>query len=90
MGSFVKARGKNIMNSEKVLSALKTIYGDSEGIRVYMTVMPGIMADFNKMLDKAKTGEEVREEYILEDRKARIILHGHKDKTGILIESEVV
>ena len=78
------------MNTESIISKLKKIYGPTEGIRVYMTIMPGILADFNKMLDKAAAGEEVREEYILEDGKARIVLHGHKDKTGVTVESEVL
>ena len=41
------------MNTESIISKLKKIYGPAEGIRVYMTIMPGILADFNKMLDKA-------------------------------------
>ena len=73
--------------NNNALDKLKQIYGPSEGVRVYMTVMPGILADFRKMLGAAKKGEEVSEEYILEDKKAVLKLRAHKGAEEISIEA---
>ncbi len=53
---------------------LEQIYGKTEGHRVYQTVVPGIMADFLKMVGQASIGRRVKEEYHLEDGRGTIIL----------------
>lgn len=40
--------------------------------------MPGIISDFNRMLDKASHGHEVSEQYGTEDRRAVILVKGKK------------
>lgn len=77
-------------SENQVINKLKEIYGEAEGIRIYMTVMPGILADFRKMLDAAKPGSGISEEYILEDKKASLKLHGHKGKDDIVIEASAL
>ncbi len=61
---------------------LAAVYGPAEGLRVSMTVLPGIAADFKKMLEAAAPEEEVSETYHLEDRKAEITLRGRKTQIG--------
>ena len=53
---------------------LGRIYGKTEGHRVYQTIIPGILADFLKMVGKASVGKRVKEEYHLEDGRGTIIL----------------
>jgi hypothetical protein len=45
--------------------------------------MPGIMADFNRVLD-AHSGEMATEEYKLEDGKGSVVLSGWKKPDGTL------
>ena len=61
---------------------LTMIYGPAEGTRVLMTILPGITADFRKMLERAEPGEEISEEYFLEDGKCSVRLAGVKEKAG--------
>ena len=61
---------------------LCTVYGAQEGLRVSFTVVPGILADFRKMLEKAAEGEAVREEYRMEDGRMYLVLEGRAEKRG--------
>ena len=61
---------------ENAKAALAEIYGSAEASRILMTVMPGITADFRKMLANAAPGETVREVYNLEDGRSAICLEG--------------
>ena len=70
-----------MMQTEEAINQLKTWYGPDEGMRVWQTVMPGILADFNKMIS-AKPGSTVTEEYRLEDGRGVIILSGWQRKDG--------
>jgi len=65
------------MTGEDILERFRVWYGPQKGLQVYMTVMPGIMRDFTKMLDQ-RPGEQLREEYRLEDGKGTLILNGSK------------
>ena len=61
---------------------LGRVYGTQEGMRISWTVMPGILADFRKMLDKAPAGRTVREEYRMEDGRISLRLEGRALATG--------
>lgn len=71
------------MNGEQLINDFIKIYGREQGQRIYMNVMPGILADFSKMLAKAGPGREVSEEYILEDKKAALSLCGRAVRNGL-------
>ncbi len=56
-----------------------------------MTIIPGILADFNKMLAKSGSGHEVTEEYRLEDGKGSVFLRGRIMPSGEKeIEAELI
>ena len=79
------------MNTDKIIRELEKIYGSEKGGKIYMTIMPGILADFNKMLRRASTGQKVTEKYQIEDNKAAIVLNGsRKAKDDFDIDAEVV
>ena len=69
------------MDMDNIIRHFREWYGPQEGMKVYLTVIPGIMADFNRMLD-CRPGEMVSEAYKLEDGKGTIILSGRKKKDG--------
>ncbi len=63
---------------EEIIKQLENIYGPGKGLHVFNTIMPGILADFHKMLESAPHGKEIFEEYRLEDGKASVILKGKR------------
>ena len=75
-------RQEFMMDNTQVIEKLKERYGEKEGMRVFMTVMPGITADFHKMLLAAPPGRRVREEYHIDDGKTTIVLTGTRDERG--------
>jgi len=70
------------MDTEKIISQLDDIYGKGRGMGVYTTIMPGIIADFSKMLSVANAGVMLKEEYALEDKKAVVYVLGTKRTCG--------
>ena len=70
-----------MMDTQKIINQLDEIYGAGKGMNVYMNIMPGILADFDRMLGKAK-GDQVTEEYRLEDKKAVIYVTGKRNASG--------
>mgnify|MGYP002624059976 CR=1 FL=1 len=70
------------MDTGNILRILQEKYGYEKGMQVFMTVMPGIMADFRKMLAASPVGMPVMEEYKLEDGKAVITLSGRRLSNG--------
>ena len=70
------------MDTGNILHILQEKYGYEKGMQVFMTVMPGIMADFRKMLAASPVGMPVMEEYKLEDGKAVITLSGRRLSNG--------
>ena len=66
----------------RIIEELKQRYGEREGLRIFMTVMPGIMADFRKMLLASPPEKTVREEYHLDDGKTTLALTGSRDERG--------
>lgn len=77
----------DIHETNQLIRSFQSRYGEKEGLRIYMTVMPGILKDFNEMLKKSKEGENIREEYRIEDGKAAVILQGAKEKGKTKISS---
>ena len=79
------------MDTDKIIKELDNIYGSGKGEKVYLTIIPGILADFHKMLKKTSIGQEISEKYQLEDRKAVILLRGsRKAKDDFDINAEVI
>ncbi len=68
---------------------IAAIYGPAEGLRISMTILPGIAADFKKMLDAAGPEQEVSETYHLEDGRASVTLHGKKTLIGVRREKVI-
>ncbi len=69
------------MDTQKIINQLDEIYGSGKGMNVYTTIMPGILADFDRMLGKAK-GAQVTEEYRLEDGKGSLYVTGKRSANG--------
>ena len=78
------------MNTENLIQKLNELYGERSGMKVYMTIMPGILSDFQKMLSSSTIGETVTEEYRLEDGKGIIVMAGKRDASGnVSIDAEL-
>ena len=69
------------MDVKAVMAKLEEWYGPGNGFKVYTTVMPGILRDFEGMLG-SHPGSRVTEEYRLEDGKGTLILTGRQLKNG--------
>lgn len=69
------------MDTQKVINQLDEIYGPGKGMNIYMNIMPGILADFDRMLNKSK-GAVLTEEYRLEDEKAVLHATGKRSANG--------
>ena len=67
---------------EELLADLQEAYGKTEGLRLFNTVIPGIMGDFNKMLRKSRAGEWIAEEYRLDDGRGVIIVEWSRTANG--------
>ena len=67
---------------DDIIKQLDQIYGPGRGFSVCNTIMPGILADFNKMLKNAPVDREISEEYCLEDMKASILVKGKRKSNG--------
>lgn len=70
------------MDTEAVLSEFRKRYGSAEAMRVYLTVIPPVIADFKGMLEQSVPGTELTEEYRLEDGKGTIRLTGSRRTDG--------
>ena len=67
---------------DELIRQLDKLYSPGKGFKVYSTIIPGILADFNKMLKDSPVGREVTEEYHLEDGKGVIIVSGTRSANG--------
>ena len=65
------------MRLPELENELKTIYGE-DGPRVFRTILPGILADYTKMINAAGPNAAVREVYHLEDGKGAVVLSCRK------------
>ena len=70
------------MASSKLMDELKKRYGVKNGTKIYMTIVPGILADFKKVLGKAAAGEMVTETYNFEDGNGGVVVTGSRDASG--------
>ena len=77
------------MDAKKIINQLDKIYGSGKGMNVYMTVMPGILADFDKMLKEAPLGITISEQYNLDDNRCSLSLTGKRTPSGQEISIEV-
>ena len=77
------------MDAKKIINQLDKIYGSGKGMNVYMTVMPGILADFDKMLKEAPFGTTISEQYNLDDNRCSLSLTGKRTPSGQEISIEV-
>ncbi len=68
-------------------AAFAAVYGEKKGLAVCNAVIPGVMGDFRKMLERAAPGETVRETYRLDDKKGDIALTGRREEAGLLLTS---
>ena len=66
------------MDISQLENALQAVYGRQEGPAVCRRILPGLLADFRKMLLSARPGAIVTEDYRLEDGKATITLKAVK------------
>lgn len=67
---------------DKLLIELQEKYGVAEGLRLFNTVLPGIMSDFNRMLKNAGVGRVISEEYRLDDGSGAIVVKGFRQADG--------
>lgn len=67
---------------QDLLGELQERFGEKEGFRIFNTILPGIMADFNNMLKAVGLGTEVSEEYRLEDGSGIIKVTGKRLSKG--------
>ena len=61
---------------------LAKVYGEKEALRVSVTVLPGILGDFRRMLEASLPGTAVREEYRMEDGRITLYLEGRAEGAG--------
>ena len=70
------------MANNKLMEQLKKRYGNKNGTKIYLTIMPGILSDFKKVLAKSEVGETVTETYRFEDGDGAVVVTGSKDASG--------
>ncbi len=73
---------KEKMDTQKIIDKLDGIYGKGRGMEVYTNIMPGILADFEKMVKKSATGTRISEQYRTEDGRAVLTVTGSRSKNG--------
>ena len=73
-----------MMDTQKIIDRLDVIYGKGRGMEVYTNIMPGILADFEKMVKTSKAGDKITEQYRTEDGRAVLTATGTKSDNGIL------
>ena len=70
------------MANSQLMDELKKKYGVKNGTKIYMTIVPGILADFKKALGKKAAGETVTETYHFEDGNGGVVVTGSRDAAG--------
>ncbi len=79
------------MNMAKLTAGLEKLYGPGEGTRICMTILPGILADFRKVLLRAAPGADTAEDYLLEDGKGTVRVTGTRRPDGtFLMDAELI
>ena len=69
---------KNTSWADAVHEAFVEEFGPAEGARICKVVLPGILGDFRRMLERAFPGVPVREVYHLEHTKAAVTVRGYR------------
>lgn len=78
------------MSNNKLLDQLKKKYGTKNGTKIYLTIVPGILSDFKKMLKDAAPDTEITETYHFEDGDGGVIVRGSRAASGEMkIEAEL-
>ncbi|MCR5735134.1 MAG: hypothetical protein K6G22_11050 [Lachnospiraceae bacterium] len=70
------------MDTKKIINQLDDIYGKGRGFEIYTNIMPGILADFEKMVKKSTACARTSEQYRTEDGRAVFTVTGSKNKNG--------
>ena len=71
-------QNNNASWADSVLAAFVAAFGQAEGARICKVVLPGILGDFRKMLERAFPGVTVQEVYHLEHTKAAVTVRGYR------------
>lgn len=72
----------NLTWIQNARAAFAAVYGEKKSRAVCDAVIPGVLGDFRRMLDRAKPGAPVRETYRLDDKKGDICLEGRRTAEG--------
>lgn len=67
---------------DELLEECKKTYGEAEGLRIFSTIMPGILGDFTKMLRQAGIDTDINEEYKIDDGIHIVKLSGKRHSDG--------
>ena len=70
------------MANNRLMDQLKKKYGQKAGTKIYLTIVPGILADFKKVLKNAAPDEVVQETYKFEDGDGAIVVSGSMSSAG--------
>ena len=70
------------MAKNQLLEQIKKRYGTQAGTKIYLTIVPGILADFKKMLKDAEPGQEITETYHFEDGDGGVEVKGSRNEAG--------
>ena len=80
-----------MIDTQKLTGKLDLLYGAGNGTKVCMTILPGILADFQKMLAASAPGTKLQEEYRLDDGKGTLLLTGIRKPSGEMdIDAELL
>ena len=52
-----------MIDTQKLIERLDTLYGTGNGAKTCMTILPGILTDFQKLLAESAPGIKLQEEY---------------------------
>lgn len=80
----------NLTWIQNARTAFAAVYGEKKGLAVCNAVIPGIMGDFRKMLEKAEPGAAVAETYRLDDKKGDITIEGRRAADGFVLTALTV
>lgn len=80
-----------MIDTQKLIERLDTLYGTGNGTKICMTILPGILTDFQKLLAASVPGIKLQEEYRLDDGKGTLLLTGIRKPSGEMnIDAELL
>ena len=62
----------------KLLHEIMGIYGPNQGMSIGAVIIPAFLSDFQKVIEKADSFDEISEEYMTEDKRIHLVLYGRK------------